>query len=53
MNLVTQKKYSCLTKRKMHNRGRILKNEVCLDYQRANLKFDILVVISGCHLAEI
>ena len=27
------KKYSCLTKRKMHNRREIFKTEICLDYQ--------------------
>ena len=47
------KKYSCLIKREVYNKGGFFKNEICFDYQRANLNFDILVLIFGCHLAEI
>ena len=45
------KKYSCLIKRKMHKK--IVNNKICLDYQWANLDFDILFLIFGCHLADI
>ena len=47
------KKYSCLIKRKTHNKREILKIKIVLNYQCANLSFDILVLIFGCHLAEI
>ena len=50
---VTQKKYSCLTKREMHNKRRFFTNETCLDCQWADLNFDMLVLSFGCHLAEI
>ena len=44
------KKYSCLIKRKMHNRRRIFKNQLFLDYQGADVDFDISVLISSCHI---
>ena len=50
---VTQKKYSCLIKRKMHNKRGIFKIKIVLNYQWTNLNFDILILIFGCHLAEI
>ena len=50
---VTPEKYSCLIIRKMQNKTNIFKIEIFLDYQRANLNFDILVLIFGNHLAEI
>ena len=31
----------------------VFKIEIFLDYQQANLNFDMLVLIFGCHLAEI
>ena len=49
---VTPKKY-CLIKRKMHNKKGIFKIKIVLNYQWANLNFDILVLIFVCHLAEI
>ena len=47
------KKYSCLIKRKMNNKRGIFKIKIGLNYEWANLNFDILVLIFGCHLAEI
>ena len=47
------KKYSSLIKHEMHNKRGFFKNEICLDCQRADLNFDIMVLIFGCHLAEI
>ena len=47
------KKYSCLVKCKMHDKKEIFKIETFFNYQWANLNFDILFVIFGCHLAEI
>ena len=43
--------YSCSIKREMYNKRGFFKNEICLDCQCANLNFDILVLIFGCHLA--
>ena len=48
-----RKKYSCLIKHKMHNKTEIFEIEIFLDYQLADLSFDMLVLIFGCHLAEI
>ena len=42
---VTQKKYSCLIKREMHNKRGFFKSEIWLDCQWANLNFDIFVLI--------
>ena len=52
MYRVTQKKQSCLTKRKMRNKRGIFKIKIVFNYQRAYL-IDILVLIFGCQLAEI
>ena len=48
------KKY-CLIQRKIHNSKvkEIFKSEICLDYQWANLNFDILILPFDCYLAEI
>ena len=51
--LNTQKRYFCLNKRKLHNKREIFKTEILLEYQWANLNFDISVLIFCCHLAEI
>ena len=53
MYRVSQKKYPCLMKLKMHNKRRIYKIETFLGQQRAYLNCDILVVIFGCHLTEV
>ena len=50
---LTQRKYSCLIKRKMHHERGIFKIKIVFNCQGANLNFDILVLIFGCHLAEI
>ena len=50
---VTQKKYPCLIKCKMHNKGVIFKIEACLNYQYANVNANILALIFYCHLAGI
>ena len=47
------KKYSCLINCKMHSKREIFKIEIFLNYQRAYLNFDTLIVGFGCHLAEI
>ena len=47
------KKYSCLIKCKINNKRRIFKIKMVLNYQWADLNFDMLVLIFGCHLAEI
>ena len=47
------KKYSCLIKGKMRNQREIFKIKIFLNYQCADLNFDILVLIFACNLAEI
>ena len=46
------KKYSCLIKTKMHNIREILKTEIFLDYQWADLNFDMSVLHFCCQLVE-
>ena len=48
-----RKKYSCLAKRKMYNKGEISRNERFLNYQWANLDFDTLVLIFCCHFNKL
>ena len=52
MYRVTQKRYSCLIKHKMHKKRGIFTNKIRLHHNE-QLRFDVLFLIFGCHLAEI
>ena len=47
------KKYSCLIKRKIHNKRGFYKNEICLDCRWADLNFDMLALIFCGHVAHV